>query len=54
MNGKGGAKMKDITKELEKMVDKLEKIGKENNYTLTADGKAIEKMKTILDNLFTK
>ena len=54
MNGKGGAKMTDITKELEKMTDKLEKLGKENNYTLAADKKAIEKMKAILDNLFTK
>lgn len=36
------------------MNNKLEKLGKENNYTLTADKKEIEKMKTILDNLFTE
>lgn len=43
---------KNIDKELEKMISRLEKLGRENDFTLYADVEKVEKLKNILENIF--
>lgn len=51
---KGDRGMKDVTKEIEKIINKLEKEGKANDYTLQADAESIEKLQYILKSIFKK
>lgn len=44
---------KDITNEIEEMIEKLEKLGAENDYTLYAEKEKVDKLKHILNNLFS-
>lgn len=44
---------KNITTEIAEMIEKLEKLGTENDYTLYAEEEKIQKLKGILDNLFS-
>ena len=44
--------MKNIDKELEKIISRLEKLGRENDYTLHAKEENVEKLKNILENIF--
>ncbi|MGJ0846588.1 hypothetical protein ACR77J_07860 [Tissierella praeacuta] len=46
--------MKDITKEIKKMIEKLEQLAEENSHTLEADGEVTDKMIFILNNIMTK
>ena len=45
---------KDIDKELEKIIAQLEKLGQENDFTLYADSKKVEKLQYILENVFCR
>lgn len=44
---------KNITTEITEMIEKLEKLGAENDYTLYAEEEKVQKLKDILDNLFS-
>ncbi len=44
---------KDITKDIQKIIDKMEFLGSENDYTLHVKQETFNKLQYILDSLFT-
>jgi hypothetical protein len=44
--------MKDITNEITNMVIKLEKLGRDNDYSLECESDQLEKLEYILKNVF--
>ncbi len=44
---------KDITKDIQKIIDKMEFLGSENDYTLHVEQETFNKLQYILDSLFT-
>lgn len=46
--------MKDITNEVTNLIVKLEKLGRENDYSLKCESDQLEKLEYILKNVFRK
>lgn len=44
--------MRNVTTEITKIIEKMETLGKENDYTLCAQEEKLEQLKNILDNIF--
>lgn len=42
----------DITNKIQEMIDRLEVLGSENDYTLDVDREVLEQLQEVLENLF--